>query len=212
MSLRAKRIIVAGGSGLIGSTVVQALHERKAYILNADIQDGDMYFDMARPQDIIKAIDFFGVPDVFINAAYPRDFTVHALGVLVTSKIMIAKGCRNIINFSSTYGIMAPDFTMYSGTDVEEPTVEYAFLNAGIIGMTRWLGKRHAPSCRVNAIAPGGVFDNQGKEFVENYERRTPLGRMATVEDVVNVVLFLASDASKYITGQTLIIDGGWTL
>lgn len=211
-SLRTRKIIVAGGSGLIGSAVVQALHERKAYILNADIRGGDVYFDMGKPETILTAIDFFGVPDIFINAAYPRDFSAHAMGVLVTSKIMIDKGCGNIINFSSIYGLKAPDFTMYPASGIEPPSVEYAFLKAGIIGMTRWLGKRHAPSCRVNVISPGGIMDNHEKEFVHEYERRVPLGRMTDVKDVVNAVLFLASDASSYITGANLVVDGGWTL
>jgi NAD(P)-dependent dehydrogenase (short-subunit alcohol dehydrogenase family) len=100
---------------------------------------------------------------------------------------------------------------MYPGTAVEAPSAEYAFLKSGIVGMTRYLAKRYAPS-RVNAIAPGGVFDNQRKEFVEQYERRTPLGRMAEVRDVVNAVMFLASEASGYITGVNLVVDGGWTL
>jgi NAD(P)-dependent dehydrogenase (short-subunit alcohol dehydrogenase family) len=211
LSLRGKKIIVAGGSGLIGSAVVRALHERKAWIFNVDIVDGDMRFDMVQPEGIIKAIDFFGVPDVYVNAAYPRDFTIHALGAIGTSMIMLDRGCRNVINFSSIYGLKAPDFTMYPGTGVEPPSVEYAFLKSGIVGMTRWFAKRYAPS-RVNAISPGGVFDNHRKEFVEQYERRTPLGKMADVKDVVNAVLFLASDASAYITGINLVVDGGWTL
>jgi NAD(P)-dependent dehydrogenase (short-subunit alcohol dehydrogenase family) len=211
VSLQNKKIIVAGGSGLIGSAVVQALHKRRAWLFNVDIQDGDMYFDMAQPESIIKAIDFFGVPDIFINAAYPRDFVAHALGTIGTCMIMLEKDCKNVILFSSIYGLRAPDFSMYPGTDVEAPSAEYAFLKSGIAGMTRYLAKRYAPS-RVNAISPGGVYDNHRKEFVEQYERRTPLGKMATVEDVVNVVLFLASDASKYITGQNIVADGGFTL
>jgi NAD(P)-dependent dehydrogenase (short-subunit alcohol dehydrogenase family) len=202
---------VAGGSGLIGSAIVDALHERKAYILNADIKGGDVFFDMAKPETILTAIDFFGVPDIFINAAYPRDYMVHANGIIETSKTLLQKGCMNVINFSSIYGIVAPDFTMYSGTDIHEPPVEYAFVKSGVIGMTRWLAKKYAPA-RVNAIAPGGVSDNQGKEFVHQYERRAPLGRLATANDVVNAVLFLASDASSYITGQVIVTDGGWTL
>lgn len=210
-SLRTKRVIVAGGSGLIGSAIVDALHERKAYILNADIMGGDVYFDMGRPESISTALDFFGVPDIFINAAYPRDYIAHARGTIETSKTLLQQKCMNVINFSSIYGIKAPDFTMYPGTDIHEPPVEYAFVKSGIIGMTRWLARKYAPA-RVNAIAPGGVSDNQGKEFVDQYERRAPLGRMATVGDVVNAVLFLASDASSYITGHILKVDGGWTL
>ena len=210
-SLRSKRIIVAGGSGLIGSAVIRAMHERRAYILNADIQDGDVYFDMAHPETLLKAIDFFGVPDVFVNAAYPRDWIAHASGVIVASVIMLEKGCGNVINFSSIYGLKAPDFSMYPAGGIEPPSVEYAFVKAGVIGMTRYLAKRYAPS-RVNAIAPGGIFDNHGKEFVEQYQRRVPLGQMAEVKDVVNAVMFLSSEASGYITGITLAVDGGWTL
>jgi len=210
MSIQHKRIIVAGGSGLIGSAVVKALHERRAYILNADIQDGDVYFDMAHPESINTAINFFGVPDVFVNAAYPRDWIAHAVGVIGASVTMLERGCRNVINFSSIYGLRAPDFGMYPAGGIEPPSVEYAFVKSGIVGMTRYLAKRYAPS-RVNAIAPGGVFDNHRREFVEQYERRAPLGQMAEVKDMVNAVMFLSSEASGYITGITLAVDGGWT-
>ena len=87
----------------------------------------------------------------------------------------------------------------------------YAASKGGLLQLTRWLSTTLAPSVRANAISPGGVYRNQPISFVKRYEARTPLGRMATEEDIVGAVVYLASDLSTYVTGQNLIVDGGWT-
>jgi NAD(P)-dependent dehydrogenase (short-subunit alcohol dehydrogenase family) len=219
MGMKNKRVIVVGGSGLIGKAVMDFLYAEGAYCLNCDKRGGDVLFDMANPVKIEEIMDFFGVPEVFVNCAYPIDFHAHTWGYLWTTKIVLtAMMNRNIpgsvISFSSIYGIRAPDYSLYEGQDnVNPPSVQYAFEKAGIIGMTAHFAKTYGRyGIRVNCISPGGVFDNQDKTFVERYERRTPLGRMATPEDIVSVVAFLASDASGYITGQNLVVDGGWSL
>ena len=86
----------------------------------------------------------------------------------------------------------------------------YAASKGGVIQLTRWLSTTLAPEIRVNAISPGGVFRDQPDIFVKKYERRTPLQRMAYEDDFRGAVVFLASDMSKYITGQVLSVDGGW--
>ena len=86
----------------------------------------------------------------------------------------------------------------------------YAASKGGIVQLTRWLSTTLAPDIRVNTLSPGGVFRNQPEVFVKRYEEKVPLGRMATEEDFKGSVAFLASDLSQYVTGQNMLVDGGW--
>ena len=86
----------------------------------------------------------------------------------------------------------------------------YAASKGGLIQLTRWLATTISPRVRVNVISPGGISRNQPKEFVQRYEAKTPLGRMANEEDLRGAIAYLASDMSKYVTGLNMIIDGGW--
>jgi NAD(P)-dependent dehydrogenase (short-subunit alcohol dehydrogenase family) len=216
--LKNKLVIVVGGSGLIGRKIVESLHEERAYVLNCDMIGGDVFFDMTQPDTIYNALDFFGAPDGFVNAGYPKNWLDHASGFVRTSEkvaeYMEKNGrCGSIVHFSSIYGVSAPDFSLYGAGYPQEPPVEYAFAKAGIAQMTRWMAKKYGRfGVRVNAVSPGGVLDGQEEQFVARYERRTPLGRMANQGDIVPVVLFLLSEASQYITGQNIVVDGGWTL
>ena len=115
----------------------------------------------------------------------------------------------NIINIASIYGMYGPDWSLYGGTSMSNPAA-YGASKGGLIQFTRWLATTIAPNVRVNAISPGGVFRNQPEAFVQRYEARTPAGRMATEDDFRGVVAYLASDLSKYVTGQNLAVDGGW--
>ncbi len=117
----------------------------------------------------------------------------------------------SIINIGSIYGICGPDWSLYEGTTMANPAA-YAASKGGLIQLTRWLATTLAPKVRANAISPGGVWRNQPKSFVAKYSARTPLGRMATEEDLVGVIALLASDLSSYITGQNLVVDGGWSV
>ena len=115
----------------------------------------------------------------------------------------------SIINIGSIYGVYGPDWGLYEGTSMSNPAA-YAASKGGLIQFSRWLATTLAPHVRVNTISPGGVFRNQPEIFVGRYEARTPLGRMATEDDFRGVVAYLASDLSKYMTGQNLAVDGGW--
>ncbi len=123
---------------------------------------------------------------------------------------LIASGHGSVINVSSIYGVVGPNPVLYEGTAMGNPAA-YAASKGGLIQFTRWLATMLAPQVRVNAISPGGVWRNQPGVFVERYRSLTPLGRMATEEDFKGAVAFLASDLSLYVTGQNLIVDGGWT-
>ena len=177
----------------------------------------------------------FGKIDALVNNAYPRnsnygrifedvEFTdfcenvnMHLGGYfLITQQVakqMIKQKHGNIINMASIYGFAAPRFEIYDGTKMTVP-VEYAAIKGAIINLTKYLASylgKH--NIRVNAISPGGVYDKQNENFTEAYCRKVLLGdRMANVDDLTGVLIFLLSDGSKYITGQNLIVDGGWSL
>ena len=117
----------------------------------------------------------------------------------------------SIINIASIYGVIGPDFTVYDGTNMTMPA-GYAAIKGGLINLTRYMASYFGPhKVRVNTVSPGGIFDNQNISFVENYEKKVPLRRMGLPEDITPSVSFLLSNESKYITGQNLIVDGGWT-
>ena len=124
----------------------------------------------------------------------------------------------SIINISSTYGIVSPQQHLYTykeqkGEPFYEKPITYTVTKAGIIGMTKWLATYWAKKkVRVNVLAPGGVFDHQDSEFLEGYSSCTPMGRMAKKDEYNEAILFLSSNASSYMTGSVLVIDGGWTV
>ncbi len=195
--------------------------------------------DITSTADIQTLIDGalgkFGKIDALVNNAYPRnknygrkfedvdykDFcenvNMHLSGYfLITqqvAKVMIKQNYGNIINMASIYGFAAPRFEIYEGTKMTMP-VEYAAIKGAIINLTKYMASYLGRyNIRVNAISPGGVYDNQPETFVKAYSNKVVLGnRMANVDDITNVLIFLLSDASKYITGQNHIVDGGWSL
>jgi NAD(P)-dependent dehydrogenase (short-subunit alcohol dehydrogenase family) len=123
--------------------------------------------------------------------------------------LLRSTGRGSIINIGSVYGEYGPDWELYKGTSMSNPAA-YGASKGGLLQLTRWLATTMAPAVRVNAISPGGIARGQAEVFVERYEARTPLGRMATEDDFRGAVAFLATDMSAYMTGQNLLIDGGW--
>ena len=117
----------------------------------------------------------------------------------------------SIINMASIYGVDAPDYSLYEGTDMGN-SAAYSSSKGGLVYLTKWLATTIAPYIRVNAISPGGVLRTQPQQFVDRYVARTPLSRMATNADMRGAIAFLASDLSAYVTGQNIVVDGGWTL
>jgi len=126
----------------------------------------------------------------------------------LTPMLRLADG-GSIINIASIYGMYGPDWSLYEGTSMSNPAA-YGTSKAGLIQFTRWLATTIAPNIRVNAISPGGIFRNQPESFTRRYISKTPLGRMASEDDFRGAIAYLASDLSRYVTGQNLSVDGGW--
>lgn len=124
---------------------------------------------------------------------------------------LAASGHGSIINVGSIYGVVGPDMSLYEGFDMGNPAA-YAASKGGLLQLTRYLAAVLAPRVRVNMMSPGGISRGQPEAFVTRYEARTPLGRMAREKDLQGVALFLASDMSAYMTGENLMVDGGWTV
>jgi NAD(P)-dependent dehydrogenase (short-subunit alcohol dehydrogenase family) len=124
---------------------------------------------------------------------------------------MKQQGRGSIINIASIYGVVSNDPGLYEGTSMVQPPT-YNFMKAGMINFTRYLACYYGKEgIRANCISPGGFQNDQPEPFVRRYCERVPLGRMMGHEDLQGAVVFLASDASGYVTGMNLLVDGGWT-
>lgn len=154
---------------------------------------------------------------------YPLEMWNQALAVNLTGmflttqavvKAMLAQGKGVVINLCSIYGLVGPDQRIYQreGQPKVFKPVYYSVTKAGVLGFTRYLATYYADQhIRVNALTPGGIYNGHDDDFIRAYSARTVLGRMAQKDEINGALLFLASDASKYMTGANLVIDGGWT-
>ena len=152
-----------------------------------------------------------------VNATGAFDIT-RQMGYLIAES-----GGGSIIHVSSFKGMFGPDFSLYEGTDMDasadynfhkgtdmDASADYNFHKGGLIALTKYMARRLAPQkIRVNSISPGGLFANQPEPFLSRYNKAVPLGRMANNDDVKGLVVLLASEASAYITGENILIDGG---
>jgi len=184
-------------------------------------------------EGIKRILSKAGSLDVWVNSAYPKskdwglrfekvsiDSWRSAIDGQMTSYCMCSREAAeamrpqkrgSVINLGSTYGMVGPDFSIYEGTDLTMPAA-YAAIKGGIINFTRYLASYYGKDgIRFNCISPGGVENNQAAPFVERYIEKTVLGRMARPEDMAGAAVYLASDASAYVTGHNLVVDGGWT-
>lgn len=257
-----KVAVITGGAGILGRGYCQALAERGAEVVLADIDQTvcdtlattlsaetgakvrGMAVDLSSEDSIVdwaKAIlDTHGNIDILMNnAAAKADgffaplekyslktwnevmaVNVNAvfLAVRELGPGMAERGCGSIINVSSIYGVVAPDQRIYEGSWYEDlggaintPMI-YSATKGAVIAMTRYLATYYGPrGVRTNCITPGGVASGQNEEFDRKYSAHVPMGRMARADEMIGALLYLASDASSYVNGQNLIVDGGWT-
>ena len=183
---------------------------------------------------IAVGVKQFGSVDACVNSAYPRttawgtsfeklemadlqeNLKLQLGGAILLSqrvmKYFISQGHGNLIHLSSIQGVAAPKFEHYEGTLMTSP-IEYTAVKSGIISMTRWLAKYYKNNnIRVNCVSPGGILDQQPQSFLEKYRDSCTSKGMLDPTDVAGTVLFLLSDQSKYINGQNIVIDDGWSL
>mgnify|MGYP001767190694 FL=1 len=156
--------------------------------------------------------------ETFSVQLWRQALDVNLTGMFLASQAavvpMLKKGQGVIVNICSMYGLVGPDQRLYErpdGTRQFKP-VYYSVTKAGVLGFTRYLATYYAgKNIRVNALTPGGVFNDHDEVFTDQYNARTVLGRMANLDEMNGAMLFLCSDASSYMTGSNLVVDGGWT-
>ena len=207
---------------------IQQIHENLFYY-DVDIRS------LAETKQLFKKIvEKHGTVDVLVNNAGVAHFShfkdrtesemsdmyevnlkgsVNCILSLIESRQDISDPC-SVINVASVYGIVSPDFRIYGKDDRRSPEM-YGATKAGLIQVTKYFAVALADSSiRVNAVSPGGIFNDknpQNDSFVKKYSLRTPLKRMARVDEVVNPIIFLSLDDASYITGHNLVVDGGYS-
>ncbi len=231
--------IVTGAKGQLGTELYRTLSQCQATMIGVDQCDYDITDYDATLKAYSDIFSEYGIVDFIINNAgvttntfesYEQRSTesfkhvtdTNMLGTFNSIKAyasLIKKSKtfnkkRSIINIASVYGVVSPDFSVYTDCARVSPEV-YGASKAGIIQMTRYFAVALSElNVRVNCISPGGIFNKaspQGEDFVKRYSARCPMGRMSSVSEMNGAAIFLASDASSYVTGQNIIIDGGMT-
>lgn len=208
-----KTIVVAGSRGLIGRCVVDKLKKENYDVVCSDPKE-NRFINLF---DSLVLIDLFNTYEIagLINCAYPKGFENHAKFFMMLTEDFSYRLKENnsigggIVNIASIYGMLGPDERIYKNTNMFMPAW-YAAAKGAIIAHSRCLATQYAKyNIRINCIAAGGVFDEQDENFVEAYNNRVPMNRMATPEDIADVAVFLVDEKSKYITGQCIPVDGG---
>ena len=222
----------AGAKTFMASRNIAAQERQAATFRQAGLDVTALQLDQSNEASIHAAlkeiIDRAGRCDILVNnavwrppaemplfEAFAKSMEINATGIVMMTEIfgghMGEHGGGSIINIGSIYGMVGPDFTLYGGTAMRAP-VDYFFAKGGMLQLTRHSAATLGPSgVRVNCISPGGFFDNQPEAFLQRYCPRTFVGRMANQSDLKGVIVLLASDASAYITGANIPVDGGLT-
>lgn len=240
--LENKVIIVTGGSGLLGSAMLEDIRKKGGIAINADINvesdldNHQIYLDILNTDSIeavFKSIEnHFGKIDGIVNNAYPRtkdwgaffedipydswkknvDMQMNTVFYICQKSIpYLEKSKGSIVNISSIYGVVGPDFTVYDHTEMTMPAA-YSVIKGGVVNFSRYLASYYGKKgIRVNVVSPGGIFDHQNETFVNQYNKKVPMGRMGLPKDIAPSVSFLLSEDASYITGHNLVVDGGWT-
>lgn len=223
----------AGARTFMASRDLAKLQAQVEVFRQAGLEVTALELDQGDEQSVLRLLDSVvqqaGGADVLINNAvlrpmrdwnspaadFAKSMEVNATGLFVISRAfgehMAQRGAGSIVNVGSIQGLVGPDYTLYEGLDWGIPP-DYFFHKGGLVQLTRFMASKLGPrGVRVNAVIPGGFFNNQDPRFVERYNARTFLGRMADESDLKGAIVFLASDASTYVTGASIAVDGGYT-
>jgi NAD(P)-dependent dehydrogenase (short-subunit alcohol dehydrogenase family) len=207
--------------------IARAQVERGLSVSCEPLDQGDEHSVLALRD---KVLEQFGRVDGLVNnsvlrpmksldapvAAWEESLRVNATGVFLMTRAfgqtMLERKAGSIVNIGSMMGMVGPSLEFYEGTSMGTPAPDYFFHKGGMINLTRYFAAVFgAGEVRVNCVSPGGCFNEQPQPFLERYNRRTMLGRMAGEMDLSGAVVFLLSDASRYVTGVNLPVDGGYT-
>jgi len=245
-----KNIYIVGGSGLIGSDLVNQFDDKNnnlividKKIINQKTKKNIKFInlDVSKPKLIEKKLkDVFkknGNPTSMINCSYPKtldwnhnDFkrinfetyskniSIHLNSYVWITKIFIEEMAKNksqmssIVLLSSIYGFLGQNPNLYEDENIKE-NLTYSVIKGGIINAVRSFSSYYGKyGIRINSVSPGGILDNQDKSFIKKYSKQVPLNRMAQKKEVSKVIKFLISEDSSYITGQNIIVDGGFSI
>lgn len=240
MSAEARRAVVTGALGQLGPVWCRALEGVGYEVvgIDRDAGEGVSRADVTDPHALRAVLEEVGTPEVLVNSAgidqppdpsaagggveslspdeFLRVLDVNTRGVFVSTQVfgsaMAAAGRGSIVNIGSLYASVAPEPSFYDHIPGFLKPPAYAASKAGVVALTRYFARLWGPhGVRVNTLSPGGVRADQDTEFVRKYTARVPLGRMAEPEDLAGPLVFLATDASRYLTGHHLVVDGGFT-
>lgn len=207
--------------------------------IKTNLDEGSVYVDITKKESIDEAVSLmyhkYGKIDGLVNNAYPRtkdwgnkfedinlnswcmnvDYQMNSVFKFsqATLKIMANQKFGSIVNMASIYGVVGNDFSLYEEFGGTSPAA-YSAIKGGIINFSRYLASYFGPqNVRINCVSPGGILDekNQHPSFIKRYNAKVPMRRMGNPDDIAPAVSFLLSDEAKYISGQNLIVDGGWT-
>ena len=195
-----RKVLITGSEGHLGRALRAAFEAQGDRVISLDlpITNPDIEIDLDKP----GMFNFLSPVDIVICNAKCRTWEAHH------SLAIKAKQC--IVNIGSIYGVLGNDPKLYEGTEVPPTPAWYAASKGAMVALTKWQSTNLAP-VRSNCICPGGIFRGHSDNFNRGYAAKVPLGRMATEDDIVGPVLFLCSDAARYITGQVLMVDGGYS-
>ena len=255
LNIKNKIILVCGGSGQVGRSIIKYLLNKKAIIINFDINtaknisDKNYLFlntnltnEKTVKKNVKKISKIYGKIDGMVNlfhykgnnkrldnnhsffnsfenysfSNWKKVINVNLNGLFLISKYVIKEMKKNkkgtIVNFSSTYGVRSPKHNIYGKSKINSP-IAYATTKSAIINFSRYLSTYYGKdNIRVNVVSPGGIeTKGQSKEFKENYNLNTPMQRLAKDYEFNEIIHVLLSDASSYMTGANISVDGGWT-
>ena len=222
-----KEITITGSEGLIGSTLCKYFEKQKRSVnkldlkLGHDLTDENFVKNWFKENHTKYLINCFALNDHIHKTRGKRNlynFTLDSFNeYLKINVISLFSVCRefarnntvgSIVNFSSTYGLVSPNPKLYGSSQKD---IAYGVSKAAVVNLSKYLSVHLAPNVRVNCVVPGGVKYRQNQRFISKYSKNTPMKRMMRKTELNGLIDYLCSESSSYVTGTTLVCDGGYT-